>query len=159
MSATKDGGGEQVIPICQKSYALQNKDTMTAPLLTTKLHIPPPRPRERIVPRPRLIERLDQGIHPGCKLVLVSAPAGFGKTTLLSEWVGSKTQEHKKSAGFAWVSLDKDDNDLDQFLAYLVTAIQTVESSLGNDILPAIQSPRVPSAQTVLSTLINDLVE
>jgi LuxR family maltose regulon positive regulatory protein len=58
---------------------------VTIPLLKTKLYIPPPRPD--LVSRPRLIERLDEGLRPGCKLTLLSAPAGFGKTTLLSEWI------------------------------------------------------------------------
>ena len=74
---------------------------MPTPLLTTKLYIPPPRPN--LVPRPRLIERLNEGLRR--KLTLISAPAGFGKTTLLNEWV----------AGYrgpvAWVSLDEGDND------------------------------------------------
>jgi LuxR family maltose regulon positive regulatory protein len=60
---------------------------MDTPLLATKLYIPPLRPRERVVPRPRLIERLNEGLHSGRKLALVSAPAGIGKTTLVSEWV------------------------------------------------------------------------
>jgi LuxR family maltose regulon positive regulatory protein len=58
---------------------------MSAPILATKLYIPPPRPK--IVPRPHLIERLNECLSSGCKLTLISAPAGFGKTTLVSEWI------------------------------------------------------------------------
>jgi len=61
---------------------------MTTPILTTKLYIPPPRPN--LVPRPRLIERLDKGLGLEHKLTLISAPAGFGKTTLLSKWVSRR---------------------------------------------------------------------
>ena len=71
---------------------------MTTPLLQTKLYIPPVQPG--LVPRSRLIERLNQGIRLGCKLILVSAPAGFGKTTLLSEWIASTDRP------VAWVSLE-----------------------------------------------------
>lgn len=88
--------------------------------LKTKLYIPPARPRERVVPRPRLLERLDQGIRSGCKLILISAPAGFGKTTLASEWV------HQTDAPTAWLSLDEGDNDPTRFWSYVVAALQTV---------------------------------
>jgi LuxR family maltose regulon positive regulatory protein len=76
---------------------------MTTPLLTTKLYIPPVRPRERVVPRPRLIERLNDGLHR--KLILISAPAGFGKTALISHWV------QQMNLPVAWLSLDEGDND------------------------------------------------
>lgn len=69
---------------------------MTTPLLTTKLYIPPHRPN--LVPRPRLIERLNAGLH--CKLTLISAPAGFGKTTLLSEWINAGVRS-REFGGFA----------------------------------------------------------
>jgi LuxR family transcriptional regulator, maltose regulon positive regulatory protein len=88
---------------------------MMTDLLTTKLHIPPLRPS--LVPRPRLIAQLDEGLRLGRKLTLISAPAGFGKSTLLSEWLsgrGSVTQ----SLPVAWLSLDERDNDLVRFLTY-----------------------------------------
>ena len=72
-------------PIARALY----NDGMVAPLLTTKLYIPPPRPNAVI--RPRLIERLNEGLRTGCKLALISAPAGFGKTTLVSEWIAALT--------------------------------------------------------------------
>ncbi len=94
---------------------------MATPLLRTKLHIPPYRPE--LVPRPSLIERLDAGIQR--KLTLVSAPAGFGKTTLLSEWAHRRS-ESTPSLPIAWLSLDEDDNDPARFLAYLIAALETI---------------------------------
>jgi LuxR family maltose regulon positive regulatory protein len=97
---------------------------MTTPLLTTKLHIPSIRPK--LVPRPRLIERLNEGPRLGCKLTLISAPAGFGKTTLVSEWVqamGSATPP----IAIAWLSLDEGDNDPTRFLMYLIAAVNQAE--------------------------------
>ena len=88
-------------------------------VLATKLYIPPPRPK--IVLRLRLIERLNEGLQR--KLTLISASAGFGKTTLVSEWVASCGQP------VAWLSLDEGDNDLTRFLTYLVAALQTVAQS------------------------------
>jgi LuxR family maltose regulon positive regulatory protein len=81
---------------------------MSASLLTTKLYIPPPRPS--LVPRPRLIERLNAGLHR--RLTLVSAPAGFGKTTLLSEWASQRAGESADGRLIAWMSLDEGDNIL-----------------------------------------------
>ena len=117
---------------------------MTTPLLTIKLYIPPVRPK--LVSRPRLIERLNAGLHR--KLTLISAPAGFGKTTLLSEWVSDfrlpiadsrlatddDLIENRKSQienRVAWLSLDEGDNDLARFLAYFVAALQTIEGNVG----------------------------
>ena len=101
---------------------------MATPLLTTKLYIPPARPE--LVPRPRLIERLNEGLHR--KLTLVSAPAGFGKTTLLSEWVAGCERP------VAWLSLAEGDNDLARFLAYFVAALQTIEGNVGKGALAAL---------------------
>ncbi|MGB5053940.1 MAG: hypothetical protein WBO24_06055, partial [Nitrospirales bacterium] len=81
---------------------------MSTPILATKLYIPPPRPK--IVLRPHLIERLNKGLFSGCKLTRVAAPAGFGKTTLVSEWVAGCGRPA------AWLSLDAGDNDPARFL-------------------------------------------
>jgi LuxR family maltose regulon positive regulatory protein len=116
-------------------------------LLTTKLYIPPVRPE--LVPRPRLVERLDAGLHR--KLTLISAPAGFGKTTLLSEWVAGYDQP------VAWLSLDEGDNDPARFLAYLVAALRTVEERIGEGTLAALQSPRPPPLERLLTVLINEV--
>ena len=103
---------------------------MSAPILATKLYIPPPRPK--IILRPRLIERLNEGLQR--KLTLISASAGFGKTTLVSEWVSTLTPcplPLGEGAGVraAWLSLDEGDNDPACFLAYLVAALQTLALS------------------------------
>ncbi len=94
---------------------------MSTPILATKLYIPPPRPG--VVLRPRLIERLNEGLDR--KLTLVSAPAGFGKTTLISEWVAGCQRPA------AWLSLDRGDNDPARFLSYLVAALRTVVAGIG----------------------------
>ncbi len=120
---------------------------MEAPLLQTKLYIP--RPRPELVSRPRLIERLNAGLHR--KLTLVSAPAGFGKTTLLSEWVAGCGRP------VAWVSLDEGDNDPARFLAYLVAALQTVQADVGEAALAALRSPQPPPTESVLTGLINEI--
>jgi LuxR family maltose regulon positive regulatory protein len=92
---------------------------MATSLLQTKLYIPPPRPE--LVPRPRLIERLNAELHR--KLTLVSAPAGFGKTTLLSEWIADCGRADC-GRPVAWLSLDESDNDPTRFLIYIVAALQ-----------------------------------
>jgi len=101
------------------------------------------------VPRPRLIERLNAGLHR--KLTLISAPAGFGKTTLLSEWAAGCGRP------VAWVSLDKGDNAPTRFWAYFVAALQTVHESVGEAALAALESPRAPPLESVLTTLINEI--
>ena len=89
------------------------------PLLQTKLYAP--RPRPGLVPRPRLSERLSRGVE--SKLTLVSAPAGFGKTTLLAEWLASVPADGRSTA---WLSLDQGDNEPASFWTYLIAALQTV---------------------------------
>jgi LuxR family transcriptional regulator, maltose regulon positive regulatory protein len=120
---------------------------MSATLLTTKLHIP--RPLPRVVPRPRLIERLNEGLHR--KLTLVSAPAGFGKTTLVSEWVSEADRP------IAWLSLDEGDSDPTRVLTYLVAALQTVSPNLGEGVLGALQSPQPPPIESMLTVLLNEI--
>lgn len=120
---------------------------MSAQILATKLYIPPPRPR--VVLRPRLIERLNEGLHR--KLTLISAPAGFGKTTLLSQWVAACQRQ------VAWLSLDEGDNDPARFLTYLVAALQTVAADLGKSVLAMLQSPQPPPTESILTALLNEL--
>jgi len=100
-------------------------------LLQTKLYIPPIRPG--LVSRPRLIERLNAGLHH--KLTLVSAPAGFGKTTLVSEWVHEVRAHGHAPPHVTWLSLDEGDNDPARFLAYLIAALQTIEANIGKGAL------------------------
>jgi len=122
------------------------------PILTTKLFVPPPRPT--LVPRPRLLARLSQGLT--LPLTLISAPAGFGKTTLISEWRAS-------NAGYdypiACLSLENDDNDPTRFLTYLVAALGTLKPDLAETSLGMLQSPQPPPLQALLTGLINDLGE
>jgi len=120
---------------------------MSTPILATKLYTPPPRPR--VVLRPRLIEHLNEGLDR--RLTLVSAPAGFGKTTLLSEWLSSCPQPS------AWLSLDEGDNDPTRFLAYLVAALQTVAADIGEGVLGALQSPQPPPTESILTALLNEI--
>ncbi len=122
---------------------------MSAPILATKLYIPPPGPK--IVLRPRLIERLNEGHASGRKLTLISAPAGFGKTTLVSEWLAGSGRPA------AWLSLDEGDNDPTRFLAYLVAALQTIAANIGKGVLAALQAPQPPSTESILTTLLNEI--
>jgi len=112
-----------------------------------------------------LIERLNAGLQR--KLTLISAPAGFGKTTLLAEWVGRlrlptagsglETNGGQIRSRVAWVSLDEGDNDLVHFLAYLIAALQTVEASVTAALQPALQSPQLPPLEDLLAVLINQV--
>ena len=122
---------------------------MSTPILATKLYIPPPRPR--VVLRPRLVERLNEGLPAGHKLTLISAPAGFGKTTLVSEWVAGCGQP------VAWLSLDAGDNDPARFLAYFVAALQTISAGIGAGVLAALESPQPPPTEPLLTTLLNEI--
>ncbi|MCA9954993.1 MAG: hypothetical protein KC434_09755, partial [Anaerolineales bacterium] len=120
---------------------------MAAPILTTKIFVPPPRPQ--LVPRHRLIERLNAGFPR--KLTLVSAPAGFGKTTLISSWIAQGERP------FAWLSLDKGDSDPTRFLTYFIAALQTIAPAVGQTALAALQSPQPPATPTILTPLLNDM--
>jgi len=122
---------------------------MPAPLLFTKLYIPPPRPKA--VLRPRLIERLKEGLSASRKLTLISAPAGFGKTTLVSEWIAGCGRP------VAWLSLDEGDNDPSRFLTYLVAALQTIVPHIGAGVLEVLQSPQPPPPESILTVLLNEI--
>src|SRR5436309_15659063 len=120
---------------------------MSTPILATKLYIPPLRPN--VVIRPRLIERLNEGLQR--KLTLIAAPAGFGKTTLLSAWVAGCGR------AVAWLSLDEKDSDPTRFLTYLIGTIQTIAPAVGPSLLDALQSPQPPPTEFVLTALLNDI--
>jgi LuxR family maltose regulon positive regulatory protein len=122
---------------------------MSMPLLTTKLFAPPLRPN--LVPRPRLSQRLDEGLRLGHRLTLLSAPAGFGKTTLLSDWI----DQHEGPV--AWLSLDDQDNEATRFWSYLVAALQIVHADLGQDTLHLLQATQPPPAQGILNPLLNEI--
>ncbi len=119
-----------------------------APLLATKLHLP--RPRAQLVPRSHLVERLQQGVAGA--LTLVSAPAGFGKTTLLVQWRAST------HAPLAWLSLEPEDNEPTRFLTYLIAALQTLDPHLGSRALALLGLPQPVEPETVLALLTNDLM-
>ena len=118
---------------------------MPTTILATKLYIPPP--RAEIVLRPRLIERLNAG----SKLTIISASAGFGKTTLLSAWIAAYGRP------VAWLSLDESDSDLSRFLTYVIAALQTVQSALGKNLLATLQTPQPPPIESLLTSLLNEI--
>jgi LuxR family maltose regulon positive regulatory protein len=120
---------------------------MSTAILATKLYVPPPRPK--VVLRPRLIEWLNEGL--GRRLTLISAPAGFGKTTLVSEWIASCERP------VAWLSLDEGDNDLTRFLTYFIAALQTIAPKIGTGVLAILQSPQPSPIQSILTTLLNEI--
>lgn len=120
---------------------------MSTTILATKLYRPLSRPAA--VLRHDLIVRLNQGLFR--KLTLVAAPAGYGKTTLVSMWVATSDRPT------VWLSLDDEDNDLIRFLTYLVAAFQTIRADLGSGALAALQSPQPPPVETILTALLNDI--
>lgn len=120
---------------------------MSTIVLRTKLYIPAARPE--LVPRPHLIARLNDGLNR--KLILVAAPPGYGKTTLVSSWARGCGQPA------AWVSLDERDNEPSRFLKYLITAIQTIEANLGQDVLAAVQTSQSAAITDWLPMLVNQL--
>ncbi len=122
---------------------------MSAPILAAKLYITAPRPG--IVIRQRLTNRLNTGLAKGHKLTLVSAPAGFGKTTLVSEWISQCGRPT------AWLSLDDGDSDLTRFLSYLIAALQTIKVGIGESLLAMLSSHQPPQTETILTTLLNEI--
>jgi LuxR family transcriptional regulator, maltose regulon positive regulatory protein len=134
---------------------------MMEEILTTKLYLPLNRPE--IVPRSNLIQRLTEGAHSGRKLTLISAPAGFGKTTLVTEWLHNlqrdAKQENQPKLGIAWLSLDEGDNDPLRFLTYFLAALKDIE---GIELAlekshSMLQSTQLPPIESVLTSLINEI--
>lgn len=120
---------------------------MSSSILTTKLFAPSL--RNPVVRRTRLLERMDAGIEHG--LTLVSAPAGFGKTTLVSDWAAGVARP------VAWLSLDESDSSLPRFLSYLIAALRHVDVPIGEGVLAALQSPQAPPMEVVMTALVNEL--
>lgn len=116
--------------------------------LRTKLH--PPSHRPNAVRRQRLLNRLDAGLRQ--RLTLISAPAGFGKTTVLTSWLAETGRL------CAWFSLDEGDNDPVQFLGYVIAGFQQVDNNIGHTVSTLLESPQMPPIQSMLVSLINDLV-
>ena len=117
------------------------------PILATKLHIP--HRRAQIVERPQLMSRLESSVSG--KVSLISAPAGFGKSTLISEWVTASNRPT------AWLSLDSGDSDPISFLIYVVAALDTIFPQIGESMAGLMQLPQPPPIETVLANLINTL--
>ncbi len=120
-------------------------------LVSTKLR--PPQARPKLVSRPLLIERLKS--EPGRRLTLITAPAGFGKTTLLGEWMADRWDERS----VAWVSLDEGDNDPARFLSYLVAALGTIEDGFGEWVLSSLRTPGSPPVEALAGALLNELAD
>jgi LuxR family maltose regulon positive regulatory protein len=122
---------------------------MSSPILATKLHLPQPRPG--LVQRPRLIARLDEGLSQDCRLTLISASAGFGKTTLVSDWITNCCKPA------AWLSLDNEDNDPLRFISYLIAAMQTIQPEFGEGLAKLLELPEQPRLEIILTLLINEI--
>lgn len=125
---------------------------MPTPILATKLYLPPARPKA--VARPHLIQHMNEGLHR--KLTLISAPAGFGKSTLASEWATACGRP------VGWLVLDAGDNDPVRFLAYLIAALQMVTAetgpaTFGAEVLGLLQTSQSPSIETVMTALLNEI--
>ncbi len=120
---------------------------MKLPILVTKLFIPPL--QSKTVLRQRLIEKLNDGAKR--KLTLVSASAGFGKTLLLSQWI------ENYNYSVAWISLDQEHNDITRFLIYLLGALQSIDTKIGEAAVGMLLSSQTPSFEAVMTVLINDI--
>ncbi|MDI7275625.1 MAG: LuxR C-terminal-related transcriptional regulator [Anaerolineae bacterium] len=122
-------------------------------LLATKFFVPPL--REGPIPRPRLVERLEPG--PARRLTLVSAPAGFGKSSILAEWVQHVAARGEAGPGIAWLYLDAGDNDPVRFLSCVIVALQRAVPGVASDLVAALRSPQPPAAEAVITALVNEL--
>jgi LuxR family transcriptional regulator, maltose regulon positive regulatory protein len=122
--------------------------SMSPTILATKLYIPPP--RAKIVLRPRLVEQLNEGLRSGHRLTIISAAAGFGKTTILSEWIAGCKMP------VAWLSLDEGDGDPVRFLTYVIAALQTIQAGIGEGLLTLLDSNQ-PQVEAILTALLNDI--
>lgn len=125
---------------------------MVQPFLQTKLYLP--RPKSRLVSRGRLLQKLDLLLER--KLTLISAPAGFGKSTLLAQWVQIHRQE-TPALRFTWLSLDRHDNVPVRFLSYWVAALQKIEPSVGADILPLLDTAQPSTIEAIWEVLASEI--
>jgi LuxR family maltose regulon positive regulatory protein len=141
-TALRSGGEAMIEPVMQRAE-LRPPNSW----LSTKLHVP--RPRAQLVQRSHLVRRLQQGVEGA--LTLVSAPAGFGKTTLLAQWLV------ESGMPVAWLSLEPEDNEPTRFLSYVVVALQTLDPHLGTTALALLDTPQPAPLETVLTVLTNDL--
>jgi len=116
----------------------------------TKFYVPPA--RSHMVSRPHLMERLTSGMR--SPLILLIAPAGYGKTTLLSAW---QAYPNRPAWPLAWVSLDGGDNDPARFWTYVITALNKLHTGMGETALTLLRSPQPPLVESVLTSLLNAL--
>ncbi len=124
----------------------ENDSNIYTGIIATKLT--PPQIRAELVHRKRLLLKFRQPLG---KLVLIAAPAGFGKSSLVMDWLSGSERK------YAWLSIDESDNDLRRFFTYLIVAIRTVVPGIGEKILPVLKSPAIPASENILTSLINDL--
>jgi len=122
------------------------------PLLSTKLNLPPR--RSTLVARPRLLGMLDLSLLPGNRLTILSAPAGFGKTTLVVDWQSSLAE---RGIPLAWLGVDAGDNDLVRFMRYFIAALQKVQPDLGQAALSVLELPQLPQVESLVVPLINEI--
>jgi LuxR family maltose regulon positive regulatory protein len=144
--------------------AVSTAAPMSISVLQTKLYVPALPPNERLVSRPDLMARLNDALQPRCKLVLISAPAGYGKTTLASAWVTARTSQDLTPA---WVLLDEQDNDPVRFWSCVISALEMVHAGIGARAAALLRATPVPQTgvsrswaeqlRAVLTALINDL--
>jgi LuxR family maltose regulon positive regulatory protein len=127
---------------------------MPTSVLATKLFVPARRPN--LVARIRLTQQLNAGLDSGHRLTLISAPAGFGKTTLVSDWI-DHTNRRQPDTRIAWLSLDDGDNDPTRLLTHMVAALQRSDEGLGADALTLLGAAQSVPVETTLTALINDL--
>ena len=120
---------------------------MTDAILQTKLHVP--LLRSSLVTRPYLTDKLNAGVN--SRLILISAQAGSGKTTLVTEWL------HQSNHRVAWLSLDESDNDPKRFLDYLLAALRQIQADVGRPVEAMLNSPQLPPNEVVMTALVNEL--
>ena len=123
---------------------------MSETILATKLYIPSLHPQA--IQRQSIMDLMNAGLSIGKRLSLVCAPAGYGKTTLVCEWL-------QKIPHACWISLDKSDNDPRLFFSYLIAALQTIRPDVGGQAQAILDAPQPPPLQVVLSSLLNDLAQ
>ncbi len=131
---------------------------MAGQLLATKLFIPPV--GKNHVERPRLLKKLDECLHPNCHLVVIAAPAGFGKTTLVTSWLkGITLRVDSLAPKFAWLSLGEEDNDPTLFWIYVIRSLQSLQAEIGQQTQSLLQITNPPELEPALAVLINELAQ
>jgi ATP/maltotriose-dependent transcriptional regulator MalT len=130
-------------------------------ILRTKFFLPPT--HRHLITRPRILNKLDDTFRPETRLTLLCAPAGFGKTTVVTEWLNRIKSDHSSLTGgsevkFSWITFDEADNDPIHFWRYIITAMQCIDPHLGESIQPVLYAPIQPPFRTLLGKLVNDIL-